>query len=77
MRGKRWRGTMSAAMRLAGSVCSLGCVFMATSGVLAAQAPADSQKNLKNRSLKWVPPQVDAPLVSRLSSPPCVLSDVL
>ena len=36
---------------------------------LAAQVPAHSQKNLKNRSLKWVPPQV-TPLGSRISSPP-------
>jgi len=48
-----------------------------TSGALAAQVPEDSDKSLKNRSLKWVPPQVDKPLGFRVSSPPCILSDVL
>jgi len=58
-------------------VCSLTTATLVSSDRLTAQAPEDSQKNLKNRSLKWIPPQVDAPLGSRISSPPCVLSDVL
>ena len=77
MRMQRWLVAMSAAMLSAGFVCSLASAPLLISGVLAAQAPEDSDKNLKNRSLKWIPPQVDAPLGSRVSSPPCVLSEVL
>jgi len=77
MRGKRWHVTMSTAMLCAGFVCSLAGPTLVSSDVLAAQVPEDANKNLKNRSLKWVPPQVDAPLGSRISSPPCLLSDVL
>jgi VWFA-related protein len=48
----------------------------------AAPAPAvrkgkDSEEALKNKSVFWYPPDVDAPLRSRRSSPPCPLSSVL
>jgi hypothetical protein len=77
MRMKRWLVGLPSALLYTSFVCSLASALMMTSGVSTAQVPEDSAKNLKNRSLKWVPPQVDAPLGSRLSSPPCVLSDVL
>jgi hypothetical protein len=77
MRMKRWRVGRPSALLYAGFVCALASSLLTVSDALAAQGPEDSDKNLKNRSLKWVPPQVDAPLGSRVSSPPCVLSDVL
>jgi hypothetical protein len=58
-----------------------------SSGVLTsepavpAQTPAagtrghDSQ--LIHRSLNWAPPQIDDPLRDHVSSPPCLLSDIL
>jgi VWFA-related protein len=36
-----------------------------------------SQDKLVNRGLNWAPPLVDEPLRNRLSSTPCVLSDIL
>jgi VWFA-related protein len=48
----------------------------------AAPAPIarnakEAEKAPKNKSLFWYPPDVDAPLRSRSSSPPCPLSNVL
>lgn len=74
---KRWLAGPAVAILFAGFVCALANALLMTSGVLAAQVPEDSDKRLKNRSLQWVPPQVDRPLGSRVSSPPCILSDVL
>lgn len=74
---KRWLAGPAVAILFAGFVCALANALLMTSGVLAAQVPPDSDKRLMNRSLQWVPPQVDRPLGSRVSSPPCILSDVL
>ncbi len=43
----------------------------------AAQQSKDAEKKLKNRSLHWSPPLVDAPLRGRIASPPCERSHVL
>lgn len=48
----------------------------------AASAPAprkrrDAEKSPKNKSLFWYPPNIEAPLPSLSSSPPCPLSSVL
>ena len=43
----------------------------------AAPITKESDSKLQNRSLKWTPPQVNAPLRSRISSASCALSDVL
>ena len=43
----------------------------------AAQQPKDIEKKLKNRTLSWSPPKIDAKLHSSISSPPCVLVSVL
>jgi hypothetical protein len=77
MRMKHWLVGLSGTMLYAGFVCALASALLTTSRVLPAQVPEGADNNLKNRSLKWVPPQVDAPLGSRVFSRPCVLSDVL
>jgi len=77
MRMKPRIAWLSAAMLWAGFACSLASSLLWISSLRAAQVPKDADKNLKNRSLTWNPPQVDASLGSRVSSPPCVLSDVL
>ncbi|HXQ98001.1 MAG TPA: hypothetical protein VN774_06130 [Candidatus Limnocylindrales bacterium] len=77
MKMKRGLTGLSGVVLFAGFMCLLASAPLMITGTLAAQVPADSDKNLKNRSLQWVPPQVDAPLGSRISSPPCVLADVL
>jgi hypothetical protein len=43
----------------------------------AAQQAKDVEKKLKNRSLRWSPPLIDAPLRGRIASPACDLSHVL
>jgi hypothetical protein len=43
----------------------------------ASQSAKETDKQSKVRNLKWSPPQVDAPLGSRLSSTACVLPDLL
>jgi hypothetical protein len=43
----------------------------------AAQQAKDVEKKLKNRSLHWSPPLIDAPLRGRIASPACDLSHVL
>jgi VWFA-related protein len=43
----------------------------------AARKSKDAEKAPKNKSLFWYPPDVDAPLRSHGSSPPCPLSKVL
>ena len=43
----------------------------------AAQQSADVEKKLKNRSLNWNPPALDAPVRSLASTPPCELAEVL
>jgi hypothetical protein len=77
MRMKHWLVGLSGTMLYVGFVCALASALLTTSRALPAQVPEGAGNNLKNRSLKWVPPQVDAPLGSRVSSRPCVLSDVL
>ena len=44
---------------------------------LMAQQSDDADKKLKNRNLSWNPPNVDSPIRSANTSPPCVLADVL
>lgn len=43
----------------------------------AARKAKDGEKKAKSRQLFWYPPDVDAPLRSRIASPPCQLSKVL
>jgi hypothetical protein len=45
--------------------------------LLAAQQPKGVEKKLKNRTLHWSSPMIDAPVRSRISSLPCVLASVL
>jgi VWFA-related protein len=42
-----------------------------------ARKAKDAKKKEKSKPLFWYPPDVDAPLRSRIVSPPCVLSEVL
>lgn len=51
--------------------------LLMTSACLHAQQSDDADKKLKNRSLSWNPPNVDSPIRSAGSSPPCVLANVL
>jgi hypothetical protein len=55
----------------------LSGVLIITSASLTAQQSDDADKKLKNRSLFWNPPNVDSPIRSASSSPPCVLGNVL
>ena len=45
----------------------------------AAQVPKASsgRKDAKARELRWDPPEVDAPILSLATTPPCSLPDVL
>jgi hypothetical protein len=61
----------------AGFAWMLASVLLVTAASSAAQKPKDSEKKLKNRPLHWSPPDVDGPLSSRITSPPCVLPQVL
>ncbi|MGB7026759.1 MAG: VWA domain-containing protein [Candidatus Acidiferrum sp.] len=42
-----------------------------------ARKAKDAEKKAKSKQLFWYPPDVDAPLRSRIASPPCILSNVL
>jgi VWFA-related protein len=46
-------------------------------GPTASEHASPADKKLSNRSLNWAPPLVDAPFRTGVSSPSCVLSDVL
>ncbi len=66
---------------LAGLLCA-GCAWALASAVLIAPdlrgaQQSQAEKKAKNRPLFWGPPNIDAPLRSRISSPPCVLADAL
>lgn len=52
-------------------------LLIITCASLIAQQSDDADKKLKNRNLTWNPPNVDSPIRSANSSPPCVLADVL
>jgi hypothetical protein len=55
----------------------LAATLLITTGSLIAQQPGGTEKKPKSRSLTWDPPNIDSPVRSANSSPPCVLADVL
>jgi len=71
---------------LAAALC-VGCAWTLASALpmtrgsqsapQGAPQPKGAEKKAKSRSLHWGPPDVDAPLRSRVLSPPCELSNTL
>jgi hypothetical protein len=55
----------------------LVATLLFASASIAAQQSEDADKKLKSRPLTWSPPNVDSPVHSATSSPPCVLPNVL
>lgn len=61
----------------AGLVCVLGDTLLAMLPSAGAQQAKDAEKKLKNRSLHWGPPLIDAGLRGRIAAPACTLSSAL
>lgn len=65
-----------AALLCAGCAWGLASAVLIAPDLLGAQQ-SKAEKKPKNRPLFWGPPNVDAPLRSRILSPPCVLANAL
>ena len=77
MKRIRTFGRLAAAFVCAGFAWVLASALLdlRVSGV--EQQARDAEKKLKNRSLTWSPPLIDAALRGRLASPPCTLAYAL
>jgi hypothetical protein len=66
------------AQRFPSLVCgAVTCLVLLSAASLPSQESAKAEKKIKNRGMRWNPPQVDAPLRGVSDSPPCTIGEVL
>jgi hypothetical protein len=68
------RGSVALIAALAGLLAMLGAIAQGSPGARQSKA---QEKEINSRDLHWSPPNVDAPIPTLSSTPPCPLSEVL
>jgi hypothetical protein len=77
LKAARGFGGLFAAVLCVNFALALASVQLDGPDLLVAQQLKDIEKKLKSRTLHWSPPLIEASVRSRISSPPCVLVNVL